>query len=571
MIILVISIHTQASTSSEDNGGDAPPSQTTCRLFDGSGCQLMPMTNPLVLVGGLLGGNDNDSTEFDLRPSIKEVHHSITSYDRPSYLSLYTKKRLVPRGCSNTGNSCYINSEIQSISANPVIRNLFLGSAFETQLVPITYECRDGSLYRLATYLLAEVLIIMWYDIPETMECDTDPDTALTQALVKLRYQIGRNKNDYDNASQHDIAEFRNNFYEMIHNDLNMALTMNQGVKPFEQLGDKAPNESYSQYASRQRLGEIRRENSEITSQLVYQTASMKTCQHCRHQSTTFTCAQRIYADLQQDDCTLLQCLKNSWCNSGGRDHDGEYICQSCTKETDTDEQISLFKSSKTMQITLKRFIDGNRSGIDPKDYIPGLQRRIGKEIYCPMVLDIRGLMHAESLPMPDDEVTYLLISATEHKPGGSETNSRSGHYWCKALSSDGEWHLYDDSVVSDLPISNVITPDTYTLQYMRLDEVRRQGMEDAFLRAQEYENSKSTRITPQPTSNDEAMYSSDDDSMDIESDTVSKTEKMSATNDQLPLVINDDEVPPDLVDEEDNQSASTGSGGGSVSSMDDR
>ena len=489
---------------------------------------------------GLFGGSEDKDYNSTFELSDKAFHYSLSTYERPSYLNHFTIRRDNPLGLVNTGNSCYINSAIQNITANPLIRDYYLNGEYRNELVESHFN-RWGSDYRLVTHYFVEVVTLMWRNPSSSSVINSDQHQSyLKRALVNLRFQIGRNnKDDYENKDQQDSREFSIFLINTLHEDTNMCLR-SDGNKPASRRVEETSNFTLS--ANKFWQSELSRESSTVDQLFIHQNFRSKTCPACNNISTNFDISRTIDVNIQQEikSQTLKQCIINTWNDNSS---DSEYLCEGCHKRVSPINQNQIMKTPPTLQFHLKRynFITVTES------------ERVDNLIHSPFILDVSEFMHNESKSRSEDKTKYMLISTIDHLPSAESTNMQSGHYISYGIGSDNNWYKYNDGKVSQVSMKNVMSENTYILQYLRLDKVRECGLMEAYNLGQEYDvnNADADNNDSDSSDNNDSDYY--EDSMRLDQQPLTGKEGQRTTRSMR------------------NQSVSTESGGGSVSSMDDR
>jgi len=426
---------------------------------------------------------------------------SSNKYVVKEFMDKFGDERIEPRGLFNIGNTCYNNSALQLIGANPLVREYFRNDNY---LHHIIGEGRLGSEGRLVVRHVAEVIRIMWYntdDDSHQMGNFNRHPPALRTALKDLRTQISRRYTRFG-AGQHDISEFEKVLTEILHEDTNRALHNNPwiGQKVYTNHHPKTRDETFMTAANRTLLAQQHLDNSPYRNIFLSQLASCKTCSNCSHTSISFSTDTSIDVSIppQHDNrqaFSLMECINNTW-NDGSL---CEYTCDECQHKGNVTSQTYLASTPQAIILHIKRYTDNNLDqigesrGESRSEYNANQQRRVNNFIQCPMILNTRPLLHPEVDPSPsDDQLLYQLVGASKQIPDSDYPNDiTQGHYVSYVIGNDSKWYECDDAYVKEVKdISQVLGPNTVSLHYIRKDLASEESyLDDAFNDAQVYDS----------------------------------------------------------------------------------
>ena len=152
----------------------------------------------------------------------------------------------------------------------------------------------------------------------------------------------------------------------------------------------------------------------------------------------------------KQSTTSLLDCFKYFTTKETLSDND-QWYCPKCKQLKNASKKIDLWLLPKVLIVQLKRF-----------NYTRHYRDKIDLFIDCPIYdLDLSQFVLN---PVEKLNAKYDLIAVSNHMGGLG-----GGHYTAHAKNSnDHRWHTFDDSCVSDIDESNVISKSAYVLIYQQ-------------------------------------------------------------------------------------------------------
>jgi len=152
----------------------------------------------------------------------------------------------------------------------------------------------------------------------------------------------------------------------------------------------------------------------------------------------------------KQSTTTLLDCFKYFTTKETLSDND-QWYCPKCKQLKNASKKIDLWLLPKVLIVQLKRF-----------NYTRHYRDKIDLFIDCPIYdLDLSQFVLN---PFEKANAKYDLIAVSNHMGGLG-----GGHYTAHAKNAhDQKWHTFDDSCVTDIDESNVISKSAYVLIYQQ-------------------------------------------------------------------------------------------------------
>uniref|UniRef100_A0A0K8STZ8 Ubiquitin carboxyl-terminal hydrolase n=2 Tax=Lygus hesperus TaxID=30085 RepID=A0A0K8STZ8_LYGHE len=174
------------------------------------------------------------------------------------------------------------------------------------------------------------------------------------------------------------------------------------------------------------------------------------TCLECKHISTTFQHFQDLILDIRTAS-SVEEALEHYFARERlGDDGDHAYKCEQCKRRVAATKKFSLERPPKALCVQLKRF------GV--------LGGKNNKHITIKQWLDMTKFRHRPSV---SSQLRYKLVAMVNHHGHSSSC----GHYTAVGLTSNGNYYLFDDNSVRQMPLSNVLSTNPYILMY-ELDSI---------------------------------------------------------------------------------------------------
>lgn len=193
-------------------------------------------------------------------------------------------------GLANIGNTCYLNSAVQALSAVPQLRDFLLHRAYQQNL---NIASRMGSGGRVAV-ALADLLELLWQGHQRTLAPRT-LHKAFATALPR-----------FDNADQQDAQEALAELISVLHEDLNLV----QGDKPYIEQPDSNGRPD-SVVAAEWWHNHLARDRSVIQALFTGQFKSTLICDHCGYTSARFEPFSMLPLALREPPVHVVRAIVN--------------------------------------------------------------------------------------------------------------------------------------------------------------------------------------------------------------------------------------------------------------------
>ncbi|KAL1610632.1 ubiquitin-specific protease doa4 [Paraconiothyrium brasiliense] len=281
------------------------------------------------------------------RPSYTGVHErqlarQSSGNQPPVYVSSGrgASNRLHKTGLINFGVTCYMNSVVQCLSANPNLTAWFLSGRYAEYLQKRNWKGTEGILPEAYATLLSNLY---------------KGDTSAIRPST-FRKVCGRFNQTWQLDEQQDAKEFLEFVLDMMHEDLNTVYNkapLRDLTEEMEMAREQLPRP----YAARIEWNRyLHRNNSLIGNLFAGQHASQLTCKKCGITSTTFEAFWSISVEIRQDKaCDIRDCLR-SYCSVETLDSSDTWKCPRCKKQREATKKITLTRAPDTLVVHFKRF-----------------------------------------------------------------------------------------------------------------------------------------------------------------------------------------------------------------------
>ncbi len=327
------------------------------------------------------------------------------------------------KGLVNLGNTCYMNSALQTLSHL---------TTFHPNNEKFFNECRRAT---------EDSLIYEWFQFQRGMWSN---DNNKIQNPLKLlqKFQKLCLKNDlyFSNFSQNDIDEFLVLFLDLLHKGVSREVTMNFSEKIVDEA-DKVnvkSNRTWKQF--------YEKDYSYIVDNFYSQMLGITSCTNCDYYATSHDPIQVLSLEIPNDSKSLNCCL-NAYMKKFQLDSDNMWKCDKCSELVRPYKQTRLWKTSDVLFILLKRYNN---------------HHKINKYLEYPLVLDCK-----------DYNINYCSNKKNQYSLQGMAIHSGGlggGHYYavCKNYLDD-KWYEYNDTNVSRVSNDRILKYSPYLFVYKRL------------------------------------------------------------------------------------------------------
>lgn len=325
-------------------------------------------------------------------------------------------------GLVNYGNTCYMNSAIQCLSNIPKLTYYFKSKRF---IKDLNEESDERN------------LVVQWFKLVDgiwSSNCIISPQSFRREVKL-LALKQGLNLNFVGNG-QNDVQEFLLFMIDNMHNALNKKVNMVISGTVCNDL-DKAALEAMKSWKI------YFKDNYSIFVDLFYsQLSSSIYSLDGELLSTTYDPCCFYALPITSSSKNLYDCFDN-FTSSDRLDGDNKWLYEKTKEYIEVDKKINFWSLPKILIIVLKRFDNNGRKN--------------GNLIKFPFELDLCKYC----VGYKKNSYKYNLVSVANHV--GS---LNSGHYFSYVKNTNGNWYKFDDTMVSQMDKSNVVSNSAYCLFY---------------------------------------------------------------------------------------------------------
>eukprot|EP01061_Rhynchopus_euleeides_P045368 TRINITY_DN811_c0_g1_i1.p1 TRINITY_DN811_c0_g1~~TRINITY_DN811_c0_g1_i1.p1 ORF type:complete len:883 (+),score=295.63 TRINITY_DN811_c0_g1_i1:221-2869(+) len=311
--------------------------------------------------------------------------------------------RQVRRGLVNLGNTCYMNSTLQSLMATGIVHP-FLTQQYQSQ---VNTENPMGASGRVANTFASVVH-------------DMNSSRAYPVSPSQFKMAIAQANPMFEGQRQQDANEFMQTLLGYLHEDLN-TVRNRQKVPEIRSKGmsdDQIAQQTLDAYAVNNR--------SCIADLFGFLERSAVCCPHCAHQSVSFSVQQSLQLPIRRsEDATVADCI-SKYTEEEQLPEGSEWKCDGCGRKVRAKKQLSLWSTPATLVMTLSRFRTmGN------------LADKIRQKVRFGPTLDVSPFISNPS----KGKTLYDLVAVVNHDGGMG-----GGHYTADVRGrEDKSWHWFSD------------------------------------------------------------------------------------------------------------------------------
>ncbi|KAI9062559.1 cysteine proteinase [Trametes sanguinea] len=356
-------------------------------------------------------------------------------------------------GLKNLGNTCYMNSTIQCLSATVPFARFFTDGRWKSAINMVNPMGTKGNL----AAAFASILRDMWQGEGSTL------------SPVTFRRSLCSHAPQFSGSEQHDSQEFLSFLLDGLHEDLNRIIQKPQIVSTPEREAEleRLP----AQIASEQEWQIYRmRDDSLVVDFFQGQYRNRMECLTCHGTSTTYNTFMYLTLPIPttrgHSKVTLQQCI-DAFVKEEIMDHSDAWHCPHCKTLRKATKRLSLSRLPPVLLIHLKRFSAKGPFTDKIETFVEFPLKGLDLTNYMPPPLPPG--MSAGSQISPDDPrcqqppYRYDLYGVTNHFGTLS-----TGHYTA-FIASRGGWLYCDDSRVTSADAKDVVGKPAYILFYKRV------------------------------------------------------------------------------------------------------
>ena len=325
-------------------------------------------------------------------------------------------------GLQNIGNTCFMNTALQCLSAIDFFSAYFLSDQYLS----------DINKKPQAEFVRAYVRFLKnaWED----NDCIVSPRL--------LKETLGKFYDPYSGFRQNDAAECFNKIIELLHEGLSFAVSIEITPKKEKILSEAAKMEELSIECTKMHFSK----NYSIPVKLFYgQFQNRVICVDCKKISMYYEPFSMINLPICDKTNTLFDCI-DKYTSFEIMDGVNKYSCGNCKKDTIGKKKIMVWKMPTVLVFSFNRF-----SG----------SRKIDKYIDFPINRAIfNNLVQNENAK----NVVYDLVAVANHSGG-----LNGGHYWAYTKGTNGKWYECNDESCSEIKNeSSIVSNSAYFLVYKK-------------------------------------------------------------------------------------------------------
>ncbi|OEU22351.1 cysteine proteinase [Fragilariopsis cylindrus CCMP1102] len=357
-------------------------------------------------------------------------------------------------GLNNLGNTCFMNSALQSLQKCTPLTRYFLSNRFKSDLNTSNPLGTGGKLASAYEVFLKDV----W--MKSGMNKSISP--------VALKRSIALFAPRFAGCHQHDAQEFLAYLLDGLHEDLNRIRRA-----PYVEMPDVTDGQNMAIAAARAWDAHKRRNDSLVLDTFYGQFQSTCVCPRCNRVSMSFDTFNHISLEIPpnnlactKEGVTLHQCFQ-SFSKPERLDVNNMWYCSKCSEHVQALKTMKLWKLPNILVVHLKRFefkhaLRRDKLGTFVDFPLTGLNM----DPHCAGRKSDEGNNGFVDNNIPAD---YDLFAVVNHYG-----RMGFGHYTAFAMENDddyndyGKWNVFDDSIVSPIPSNEIPSSAAYILFYQR-------------------------------------------------------------------------------------------------------
>ena len=332
-------------------------------------------------------------------------------------------------GLKNLGNTCFMNSILQCLSATYPLTEYFITLRFIQHVNPVNPLGMGGEIAEEFAFLTQT----LWRGNYKSIA-----PKDFKRVLSKFAPQ-------FSGSQQHDSQEFLAFLLDGLHEDLNKVLR-----KEYIQEQDNTgiPDQRAAQISWENHL---KRNDSIIVDLFQGQFKSTLTCLQCGCTSVTFEAFMYLSVPIPNPTgVSLVDCVRH-FTKAERVAGSNSWFCTRCKAHRESAKQLEIWRLPPVLLIHLKRF-----------SYVGKWKQKLDTSVNFPLSgLDLSSMTLGPLKPPP-----YQLFAVSNHSG-----TLDGGHYTAYVRhSATRKFHTFDDSVVREMSTSSVLSKNGYMLFYTSVD-----------------------------------------------------------------------------------------------------
>ena len=334
-------------------------------------------------------------------------------------------------GLKNLGNTCFLNSSLQCLSATIPLTDYFLGYDYRSEINKDNFLGTGGKL--VTAY--AELMKQMWLG-KQSVVTPTD-----------FKKQIGTFAPQFSGYHQHDSQELLSFLLDGIHEDLN-RVKQRPYIVDRDCDGTNDENDAIEAWKNY-----LKRNRSLVVDMFQGQLRNTCKCLKCGHVNIRFEPFMYLSLPITQSCRSVDDCL-DLYLQEDVLKGNDQYYCEKCKKHVDGTKKQDIWVLPPVLIIHLKRFKYNDYGKVGSKNEAPISYPTEG--------WNLRSRVKSSKGVQP----LYDLYAVSNHMGGLG-----GGHYTAHALNRfDDTWYEFNDSSYRavDDSVHRRLTKSAYVLFYNR-------------------------------------------------------------------------------------------------------
>jgi len=349
-------------------------------------------------------------------------------------------------GLSNLGNTCFMNSCLQSLLSNKDLLDYFGSERYRNDL---NKKSRMKGQLAKAFGALSSTFL-------KSPNNSVERPSELKRLVAVLAPQFA-------GYGQHDSQEFLRFLLAGLHDECNRIVQQPK----YEEIKDN-DHDTDEVKSNRWWKNYCERNVSVLSDLFCGQLCSTIVCQKCRHVSKAFDPFWDLSLPIpksrglgRQSSVDLMMCFKMFYQQEllAGMD---QYYCGKCKKHRDVTKALAIFRFPRVLVVHLKRFQQGGYS-----------RSKLATDVSFPHQLDLSDF---KSPIQSSNSLKYHLFAVSNHM-GGTGGGHYTAHCNVSSSMSPDAWYTFNDSNVSRVSAGSIGGSSAYVLFYRQVEGTIRQAV----------------------------------------------------------------------------------------------